>query len=42
MMSQGEVLPSVEAQEAMVSVRVESRGEERGLLDRLRHITTVV
>ena len=38
MMGQGELLPSVEAQGAMVSVRVERAGEEGGLLDRLRQM----
>jgi len=38
MMGQGGLLPSVEAQGAMVSVRVERDGEEGGLLDRLRQI----
>jgi len=38
MMGQGELLPSVEAQAAMVSVRVERTGEEGGLLDRLHQM----
>jgi hypothetical protein len=38
MMGQGELLPSVEAQGAMVSVRVERGVEEEGLLDRLRQM----
>jgi len=38
MMGQGELLPSVEAQGAMVSVRVERAGEEGGLLDRLHQM----
>ena len=37
MMGQGELLPSVEAQGAMVSVRVE-RAAEEGSLDRLRQM----
>jgi len=37
-MGKGELLPSVEARGVMVSVRVERRGEERGLLDRLRQM----
>ena len=35
MMGQGELLPSVEAQGATVSVRVERDGEEEGLLDQI-------
>jgi len=38
MMGQGELLPSVQAQGAMVSVRVEQGGEEEELLDRLRQM----
>jgi len=38
MMGKGELLPSVEAQGAMVSVRVERGGAEEGLLDRLRQM----
>jgi hypothetical protein len=38
MMGQGELLPSIEAQGAMVSVGVEKGGEEEGLLDRLRQM----
>ena len=37
-MGQGELLPSVEARGVMVSVRVESSGEGRGLLDQLRQM----
>ena len=37
-MGQGELLPSVEAHGAMVSVRVERGSEEEGLLDRLRQM----
>jgi hypothetical protein len=36
MMEQRELLPSVEAQGTMVSIRVERDSEEGGLLDRLR------
>jgi len=38
MMGQGELLPSVEAQGAMVSVRVERDDEGKGLLDWLRQM----
>ena len=38
MMEQGELLPSVEAQGAMVLVRVERDDEEEGLLDRLHQM----
>jgi hypothetical protein len=37
-MGKGELLPTIEARGVMVSVRVERRGEERGLLDRLRQM----
>jgi hypothetical protein len=38
MMEQRELLPSVEEQGAMVSVRVERGGEEEALLDRLHQM----
>jgi hypothetical protein len=38
MMEQRELLASVEARGAMVSVRAEKGGEEEGLLDRLRQM----
>jgi hypothetical protein len=37
-MKQKELLPSVEAREVMVSVRVDKGREESGLLDRLRQM----
>jgi hypothetical protein len=37
-LGKGEFLPSVEARRVMVTVKVDKRGEERGLLDRLRQM----
>jgi hypothetical protein len=38
MMGHGELFPSVQAQGALISVRVEQGGEEEELLDRLRQM----